>query len=685
MAIPYEPLVSEDFNRGYGPVQVTMPAGGSAVGHKVGIHTFLEKAFNPYDFGAVGDGGADDTAALQAAIDATPSQGGAIILPPNGIFKHHGLVLEDKEDFVIHGFGSQLHIVGAGSQPQGYIGIRLGGTLTRLVLDRLTIKGDGASASSHAGFWVKTGAVLTDLQVNGCKITDVAMAIAISNATASSTVGARILNNYIENVVGETTGYGYGIQCGTGAAAAANAVIAHNTIIRAQRHSVYVSNGGGIVVDSNTIKEHRYGASAPSGPRSAIVVARSENVVVSNNLIDTPKDCAVEVAPGALGFQPARNIVVSNNVIVNPVGTQPTMSIGSLTPAADETTDGVIISGNAFYQSATNQTQIEVFTGKRISIHGNQHYLLDVTAGVPALLIRGLGETAGTATYSDDIEVHDNVVYGTDGGGGAATAVEFDADAAASAIRATFVNNRYNTTSPAFAFDGPQTNPNIRVFNTPTRGLDQTLLAGLDGPLVLEGRAASNLNTGARIRYGSNDDYAAFVNFQGLQLGNTQENWLVAGRTAVGGLWKIVVNNTADLGEGTAFSGHDGIVAALIDSAGKWSVGPGSAAPDSTFSVKDATASTGVTRHVVIAGAGQGTTSLVEVRNNANVNQGGFAYDGTLYTKAVTFASLPTGVEGMIRAISDSNTAVWGANITGTGGNHVLAYYNGTNWTVIGK
>jgi hypothetical protein len=54
--------------------------------------------------------------------------------------------------------------------------------------------------------------------------------------------------------------------------------------------------------------------------------------------------------------------------------------------------------------------------------------------------------------------------------------------------------------------------------------------------------------------------------------------------------------------------------------------------------------------------------------------------------KAVAFASLPgSPVEGMLVAVTDSNTATWGATVAGGGSNHVLAYYNGTNWTVAAK
>lgn len=52
-----------------------------------------------------------------------------------------------------------------------------------------------------------------------------------------------------------------------------------------------------------------------------------------------------------------------------------------------------------------------------------------------------------------------------------------------------------------------------------------------------------------------------------------------------------------------------------------------------------------------------------------------------------SFASLPAcsgTTEGSEAGVSDSTTAIFGATITGGGSNHVLAYCNGTNWTVAG-
>lgn len=52
---------------------------------------------------------------------------------------------------------------------------------------------------------------------------------------------------------------------------------------------------------------------------------------------------------------------------------------------------------------------------------------------------------------------------------------------------------------------------------------------------------------------------------------------------------------------------------------------------------------------------------------------------------AVAYASLPASpVMGDLYVVTDSNTATWGATIAGGGANVVLAWFNGTNWTVVG-
>ena len=60
----------------------------------------------------------------------------------------------------------------------------------------------------------------------------------------------------------------------------------------------------------------------------------------------------------------------------------------------------------------------------------------------------------------------------------------------------------------------------------------------------------------------------------------------------------------------------------------------------------------------------------------------------TFQLAAVLFAVLPacsSGTEGTQASVKDSSTNTWGATITGSSTNHVLAYCDGTNWTVAGK
>lgn len=50
-----------------------------------------------------------------------------------------------------------------------------------------------------------------------------------------------------------------------------------------------------------------------------------------------------------------------------------------------------------------------------------------------------------------------------------------------------------------------------------------------------------------------------------------------------------------------------------------------------------------------------------------------------------TLVACASGTEGQMAAVNDSTTNTWGATITGGGANHVLAYCDGTNWTVAAK
>lgn len=67
---------------------------------------------NVLDFGAVGDGVVDDTAALQAAIDAAAAQHSTLVIPA-GLYKTTATLYIDKSNLIIYGLGNPSRGAGA--------------------------------------------------------------------------------------------------------------------------------------------------------------------------------------------------------------------------------------------------------------------------------------------------------------------------------------------------------------------------------------------------------------------------------------------------------------------------------------------------------------------------------------------------------------------------------------------
>lgn len=114
--------------------------------------------FNVLNYGAIGDGVTDDTLAIQAAIDAVPSNGGGIVLLP-GKFKITSTIsISGKPGLIVR--GSKIPVV-PGSLSTGYPGsIIWGGALNgtmitlenpvQLALENIELRGSGNGPSGAA-------------------------------------------------------------------------------------------------------------------------------------------------------------------------------------------------------------------------------------------------------------------------------------------------------------------------------------------------------------------------------------------------------------------------------------------------------------------------------------------------------------------------------------------------------
>jgi hypothetical protein len=86
-------------------------------------------------------------------------------------------------------------------------------------------------------------------------------------------------------------------------------------------------------------------------------------------------------------------------------------------------------------------------------------------------------------------------------------------------------------------------------------------------------------------------------------------------------------------------------------------------------------------------GLGNVNNTSDATKNTATATLTNKTLTAPILTKGIftSLSACTSGTEGMMAAVTDSATAVWGATITGSSTNHVLAYCDGTNWTVAGK
>ena len=89
-----------------------------------------------------------------------------------------------------------------------------------------------------------------------------------------------------------------------------------------------------------------------------------------------------------------------------------------------------------------------------------------------------------------------------------------------------------------------------------------------------------------------------------------------------------------------------------------------------------------------VLGSGPNPSSTLMVSHSGSLGPAVFSIQGIMQLQKGAFASLPAcapALEGSVAGVTDSSTSVWGAPILEDGSNHVLAYCDGTNWTVAGK
>jgi len=115
-----------------------MPSGAGAV--PATVQSKLRESVSVKDFGAVGDGVANDTAAIQAAIDAVTAVGGGVVIAPLGTYFIAGDgIINIKANVTLRGYGAATRFV----------------------------SGTGGRNANHVFVYLKDGAAIEDCRLSG--------------------------------------------------------------------------------------------------------------------------------------------------------------------------------------------------------------------------------------------------------------------------------------------------------------------------------------------------------------------------------------------------------------------------------------------------------------------------------------------------------------------------------------
>jgi parallel beta-helix repeat protein len=306
--------------------QVTFLAAGTGATQRTALDK-LRDAVSVKDFGAAGDGTADDTAEIQAALDAVPAVGGCVYFPAGTYVVSAPLVVDSNTVLVGDGmYVSKLSATTAFTSSQAMV---YANTENNITIEDLGFFGNtNGTLGAGTGIHLKNG---TRNQVRNCYVENTTQAGIRYEEQNNGIIDGCTLNAC--GRTGYTDNHGIMLYSASGSAIQTySCKVTSNTVTNSFRKGITTFSDlllydlliSGNTVTGSGLGNIYVGGTAPASTHDKIRVVGNYveggpiNIQVgatSNSVIDGNTCGANTTASANIGFVDSTDLVISNNVV----------------------------------------------------------------------------------------------------------------------------------------------------------------------------------------------------------------------------------------------------------------------------------------------------------------------------------------------------------------------------------
>ena len=408
------------------------------------------------DFGAVGDGVTDDTAAIQAAINSLTAFQTLICA---GNFKiTASLSITNKSNIRITGGGS-IFFSGA---PSGAFIFQLVGTVSSLEIDHLTLIGDNNASYFQSAIGCNAGQTISNTRFHDLNISNINVGISHNAYPTGTWIKGVCHNNTLTNLIGTGAGQGYGIHL----SGATNIRVYGNVVDNASRHGIYQGSGTNCnnVIEANQIVNHR-STVFDATYKTAISCSRSTGVTIANNKVMNGYDGGLEVSHENATALTGGDIIVTGNSFTGRLNNVPYILIGQQAVPTVAVVSNVEIIGNLFNSAAIGgifSSEIYIANGLQINIQHNTIRRTGVGASLTQCIEVGDSTFATSDTHIGDITIRNNAASASASVAGTRFAY-ISTQLCTGSSTYTLKDNNYKGWANEFEFQNNPTNVNSKL------------------------------------------------------------------------------------------------------------------------------------------------------------------------------------------------------------------------------